>query len=65
MPSDDDDENLSCGKFKTVLESNKAAVYLKLKDWSAAVESCDKVLKSDPSNIKALFRRSQARSSHG
>jgi FK506-binding protein 4/5 len=65
VPSDDEDENLSCSKFKTVLEGNKAAVYLKLKDWSSAIESCDKVLKSDPVNLKALYRRSQAKTNHG
>jgi chromosome condensin MukBEF complex kleisin-like MukF subunit len=34
-----------------------AAVYLKLRDWTKAIEKCDIVLKEDSGNVKALFRR--------
>jgi len=46
---------------KKLAELNKAACFLKVGDPAGAIESCDKVLKDDKSNIKALFRRGRAR----
>ena len=31
-----------------------------MKDWPACVEQCDKVLRKDSENVKALYRRAQA-----
>jgi FK506-binding protein 4/5 len=39
---------------------NTAACHLKLKDYKACIEKCDKVLKLEAGNIKALFRKGQA-----
>ena len=39
---------------------NQAACYLKLKDFSMAVECCDEVLGYDDKCVKALFRRGEA-----
>jgi FK506-binding protein 4/5 len=39
---------------------NTAACNLKLKDYKACIENCDKALKLEVSNIKALFRKGQA-----
>ncbi|KAH7556829.1 hypothetical protein JRO89_XS11G0000800 [Xanthoceras sorbifolium] len=39
---------------------NNAACKLKLEEYSQASKLCTKVLEVDPSNVKALFRRSQA-----
>ena len=39
---------------------NQAACYLKLKDFSMAVECCDEVLGYDAKCVKALFRRGEA-----
>ncbi|CAH8863313.1 unnamed protein product [Trichobilharzia szidati] len=40
--------------------NNRALVYLRQKQWNLAVNDCTKVLKSEPDNLKALFRRGQA-----
>lgn len=39
---------------------NSAACYLKLKEHFEAKGACDKVLKEDSQNVKAVFRRAQA-----
>ncbi|KAK9830144.1 hypothetical protein WJX72_009971 [[Myrmecia] bisecta] len=39
---------------------NLAAVHLKLGDLKEALKACNKVLESDSSNVKALYRRAQA-----
>lgn len=39
---------------------NRAAAYLKTKDYDKAIKDCDEVLKMIPEDPKALFRRSQA-----
>merc|ERR1712154_192969 len=54
---------------KTELEvsanNNLALIYIKLKDWSAAIEKSSKVLEKDPNNLKGLMRRGQARLKEG
>eukprot|EP00931_Biecheleriopsis_adriatica_P033998 TRINITY_DN19685_c0_g1_i1.p1 TRINITY_DN19685_c0_g1~~TRINITY_DN19685_c0_g1_i1.p1 ORF type:complete len:583 (+),score=214.97 TRINITY_DN19685_c0_g1_i1:62-1750(+) len=47
-------------EVKKACTLNKAACQLKLKLFDDAKGSCNTVLKDDPSNIKALFRRAQA-----
>mmetsp|Transcript_26680 Transcript_26680/g.75374 ORF Transcript_26680/g.75374 Transcript_26680/m.75374 type:complete len:590 (+) Transcript_26680:95-1864(+) len=44
----------------TVCELNKAACMLKLGDHSGAKSACTAVLRADPRNVKALFRRASA-----
>lgn len=39
---------------------NAAACWLKLEVWPEADQSCKQVLREEPSNVKALFRRGQA-----
>ncbi|XP_045454387.1 protein unc-45 homolog B [Melitaea cinxia] len=39
---------------------NRAAAYLKIKEYNKAVKDCDEALKIVPEDPKALFRRSQA-----
>ncbi|CAH7672362.1 hypothetical protein BY996DRAFT_4603314 [Phakopsora pachyrhizi] len=46
--------------LRSVLNSNSAACYLKLKDWKSAVEACNLSIKDDPQYVKALHRRAQA-----
>ncbi|MGH0149652.1 UNVERIFIED_CONTAM: hypothetical protein FKN15_015566 [Acipenser sinensis] len=43
-----------------VLHRNRAACYLKLDDYSKAESDASKALDSDPGDVKARFRRSQA-----
>ncbi|KAG5871838.1 hypothetical protein JTB14_028778 [Gonioctena quinquepunctata] len=50
----DETRNLS------IYYKNRAAVYLKLENYEAALEDCDKSLQIAPSDPKALFRRCQA-----
>merc|ERR1712217_731456 len=47
-------------EIKKACELNKAACYLKLKEPAEAKTACNAVLKDDPSNVKALYRRAQA-----
>ncbi|CAE8613642.1 unnamed protein product, partial [Polarella glacialis] len=47
-------------ELKKVCELNRAACHLKLKAYVEAKTSCDSVLKDDPNNVKALYRRAQA-----
>mmetsp|Transcript_56838 Transcript_56838/g.122922 ORF Transcript_56838/g.122922 Transcript_56838/m.122922 type:complete len:678 (+) Transcript_56838:72-2105(+) len=47
-------------KLRRVCHLNSAACNLKLEEWEDAEQSCRAVLKEDPDNIKALFRRGQA-----
>merc|ERR1712159_346755 len=44
----------------TPLYGNLAAVASSMKDWPACVEQCDKVLKRDGDNVKALYRKGVA-----
>eukprot|EP01091_Cochliopodium_minus_P012261 TRINITY_DN3682_c0_g1_i1.p1 TRINITY_DN3682_c0_g1~~TRINITY_DN3682_c0_g1_i1.p1 ORF type:complete len:200 (+),score=73.25 TRINITY_DN3682_c0_g1_i1:224-823(+) len=43
-----------------VVHLNMAAVYLKISEWTKAINSCGEAIKLDPKNAKAYFRRSQA-----
>ena len=45
---------------KAVLYKNKAAVYLKVSDYEAAIKDCTASLEISPNDPKALFRRCQA-----
>ncbi|KAF5825932.1 hypothetical protein DUNSADRAFT_5854 [Dunaliella salina] len=40
---------------------NLSSCYLNLKQYSSCVVQCDEVLEGEPSNLKALYRRGQAR----
>lgn len=46
---------------KVVSYTNRALCYLKLNQASKAESDCDKSLKKEPNNIKAMFRRAQAK----
>eukprot|EP01089_Gocevia_fonbrunei_P014348 TRINITY_DN3917_c0_g1_i1.p1 TRINITY_DN3917_c0_g1~~TRINITY_DN3917_c0_g1_i1.p1 ORF type:complete len:357 (+),score=92.87 TRINITY_DN3917_c0_g1_i1:46-1116(+) len=48
------DAEISC-------HANKGACFMQLKNYRKAIEECEKVLKSDEKNVKALFRRGQAK----
>merc|ERR1712048_79965 len=55
------DENKTKAKeLKKACELNKALCFLKLSDPTKAKKCCSGVLKDDPMNVKALFRRAQA-----
>lgn len=45
---------------KAILYKNKAAVYLKVSDYEAAIKDCTASLEISPNDPKALFRRCQA-----
>lgn len=49
---------LTC--FQTPCYSNSAACNLRLKNYEDALQCCLKVLKKDPKNVKALYRKAQA-----
>merc|ERR1719188_2132685 len=54
-------ENKGAAKaLKIACELNKAAVYLRLKDYAEAKAACNCVLKDDKQNVKALYRHAQA-----
>ena len=44
----------------TPLYGNLAAVASSMKDWPSCIEQCDKVLRRDSSNVKALYRKGVA-----
>lgn len=48
-------------KLRRVSNANAAACHLKLEAWQEASTSCGLVLKEEPDNVKALFRRGHAR----
>ncbi|OAJ38226.1 hypothetical protein, variant [Batrachochytrium dendrobatidis JEL423] len=52
-------------QLQITLNCNLAAVYLKLKDFSAAVDCCQKVKSMDMTNAKATYRLSQAYTGQG
>merc|ERR1712176_1493568 len=41
-------------------ELNMSACHLKLLDFTEAKASCNKILKDDANNVKAMYRRAQA-----
>merc|ERR1712113_1095362 len=47
--------------LKSACKLNLAACALKLEEFYAAARHCDEVLKNDPNNLKALYRRAQGR----
>jgi tetratricopeptide (TPR) repeat protein len=44
----------------TAAYNNRAAAYINLKNFDAALEDCDRVLELEPDNTKALIRRAIA-----
>merc|ERR1712063_143797 len=46
--------------LKRLCELNKAACFLKVKEYAEAKKACDLVLKDEPNNVKAMFRKAQA-----
>jgi len=56
----DEDLKKESKEMKRVIWLNIAAVSLKQAEYLKAISNCGKVLETDPTNIKALFRRSQA-----
>ncbi|KAG0271089.1 hypothetical protein BGZ95_001169 [Linnemannia exigua] len=48
-----------------VVYSNMAACHLKNNNYKRAIEVCDTALKHDPTNVKAKFRRAQAKLAEG
>lgn len=55
------EENKTKAKdLKKVCELNKAACYIKLKDFTEARTACNAVLKEEKDNVKALYRRATA-----
>lgn len=55
-----DDEKHTANDLRLSCYLNNAACKLKLEEYSEASRLCTKVIELDPSNVKALFRRSQA-----
>ena len=45
--------------------TNRAICFLKQNNFQSAIYECNLVLKQDPTNIKALYRRACARSGYG
>lgn len=48
-----------------VVYSNMGACHLKNGNYKRAIEVCDTALKHDPTNVKAKFRRAQAKLAEG
>merc|ERR1712107_95563 len=46
--------------LKRQCELNKAACFLKLREYADAKKSCDAVLKDQSNNVKAMYRKAQA-----
>jgi len=46
--------------LKTVVLSNKAQCYIKLKKYNKAYEQADKAIKFDPNHLKSIQRRGTA-----
>ncbi|KAI8805212.1 hypothetical protein BJ742DRAFT_681230 [Cladochytrium replicatum] len=60
---DDNPKLLNLDKLETLLRTtrlNYVACKLKLEDYAAAITQASEILKDDPDNLKALFRRGQA-----
>ena len=54
-------EQAQLNDFKLKIYLNLAICYLKIKNYIDSIESCNEALALDPKNVKALFRRSKAR----
>merc|ERR1712176_544625 len=61
------DEALAKKKSQLLVSANNnlSLIYVKLKDWSNAIERASNVLNEDENNLKALMRRGQARLEDG
>lgn len=57
----DEDKKAKAKELKKACELNSAACNLKIGEFPEALKNCDNVLKEDSQNVKALFRRGQAR----
>eukprot|EP00931_Biecheleriopsis_adriatica_P073425 TRINITY_DN47709_c0_g1_i1.p1 TRINITY_DN47709_c0_g1~~TRINITY_DN47709_c0_g1_i1.p1 ORF type:complete len:663 (+),score=182.51 TRINITY_DN47709_c0_g1_i1:44-2032(+) len=55
-----DDYKVQFRDLKKAAESNISACYLKLGDLANTLATCNGILKEEPSNVKALFRRAKA-----
>mmetsp|Transcript_9990 Transcript_9990/g.21978 ORF Transcript_9990/g.21978 Transcript_9990/m.21978 type:complete len:572 (-) Transcript_9990:468-2183(-) len=55
-----EDKKEKAKALKLACEANKAAVYLKLKNWDEVMKSCNAVLKEDKNHVKCIYRRAQA-----
>jgi Tfp pilus assembly protein PilF len=51
---------LDAKELLKALRLNIAQSYIKLNKYYDAIDNCNKVLKDDPSNLKALYRRGTA-----
>jgi DnaJ family protein C protein 7 len=49
--------------YNATLYNNRAAASLKLKNWAAAIEDCNKAIALKPDLVKAFLRRAQAEQS--
>jgi len=54
----------ACKDMRRACRLNLALCYLKVSDPVAAKKVCDAVLRTEPENIKALYRRAQAHCQH-
>lgn len=52
--------SLDAKELLKALRLNIAQAYIKLNKYYDAIDNCNKVLKDDPSNLKALYRRGTA-----
>lgn len=51
--------------LRTSCQSNLASCYLQLEQWDDCVTQCDAVLRADPANRKAFYRKGQAEAALG
>merc|ERR1712007_151476 len=56
----DETMKIKAKDLKRLCELNKAACFLKLKEYAEAKKACETVLKDEPNNVKAMFRKAQA-----
>jgi FK506-binding protein 4/5 len=55
-----DEEKEQAKPLKVTAHLNISACNLKMKNYRSCIENCDKALKLDANNVKALFRKGQA-----
>ncbi|KAI9033643.1 hypothetical protein CLU79DRAFT_5307 [Phycomyces nitens] len=53
-------DRLELDNLGIAASSNSSACYIKLKEWTKAIDICKKVISLDPTNIKAYYRLGQA-----